>query len=137
MRRGNISLEEAVRFHGHLGPFLVLGLRIGDLAIKRLGAKRHFGVFVRVKGASKRPKSCLIDGLQLATGATFGKGNIDKIPGPRIIVSIKNLKNKTKIVFRLKKELSIRLDRLKTHEESEKMARILFKSPASELFEIN
>lgn len=32
-------LDEAVRFHGHLGPFLVLGLRVSLRAEKTLGEK--------------------------------------------------------------------------------------------------
>lgn len=33
-------LEEAEAFHGHLGPFLVVGLKAGQLALRELGTKK-------------------------------------------------------------------------------------------------
>ncbi|MCX5710376.1 MAG: formylmethanofuran dehydrogenase subunit E family protein, partial [Candidatus Omnitrophica bacterium] len=76
-----VSLKEAVNFHGHLGPYLVLGLKAGEMALRKLGCKKYFGLEVKVFGALKKPKSCFIDGLQLSTGATYGKGNIQKYKG--------------------------------------------------------
>jgi len=74
------SLEEliqrAVSFHGHLGPFLVLGLRMGLLAKRRLGFEGHFDVRGLALTGAQTPVSCIVDGLQTATGATLGKGNI-------------------------------------------------------------
>lgn len=135
MKQGKISLKEAVKFHGHLGPYLVLGLKIGELALTRLKAKKYFGLDLSVKGADKRPKSCLIDGLQLSTGATYGKGNIEKKLAKFIKVSVKNLKNNKRIVFKLKKSLIKKLDNIKTHSESEKMAQQLYKSRPEKLFD--
>ena len=137
MKQSTITLSQAVRFHGHLGPFLVLGLKIGNAAIKRLKAKRYFGILVSVEGADKKPKSCLIDGLQLATGATFGKGNIKKRAAKFIKVSVRNLKNNKRIVFKLRKSLIKKLDSIKTHSESEKLARRLYSEPESKLFDFN
>ena len=31
-------------FHGHLGPYVVAGLRMGRYALARLGADPHFGI---------------------------------------------------------------------------------------------
>ncbi len=53
----NISLKEAVRFHGHLGPYLVIGILAGQLAVKKLKSKRYFGLEVKVWGANKKPKA--------------------------------------------------------------------------------
>ncbi len=135
MKQSTITLAQAVKFHGHLGPFLVLGLRIGNAAIRKLKAERYFGILVSVEGADKKPKSCLIDGLQLATGATFGKGNIEKIGAKSIKVRIKNLRNNKRIVFKLKHSLIEELDSIKTHSESEKVARRLYGENESKLFD--
>lgn len=135
MKHDTITLAQAVKFHGHLGPFLVLGLKIGNAAIKRLKAERYFGILVSVEGADKKPKSCLIDGLQLATGATFGKGNIEKKTAKFIKVRVKNLSNNKIIAFKLKDSLIEKLDGIKTHSESENMARRLFATPESKLFD--
>jgi len=83
------KIKEAVKFHGHLGPYLILGVLAGEIALKRIGVKKYFGLEVKVYGANQKPKSCLIDGLQLSTGATFGKGNIRKLAGKNIKISVK------------------------------------------------
>ncbi|MCR4404172.1 MAG: formylmethanofuran dehydrogenase subunit E family protein [Candidatus Acetothermia bacterium] len=75
-----ISLEELVErgaeFHGHLGPFLVCGLRMGLLALRELGSSGHSDLRATVETGTIPPLSCLIDGIQVATGCTLGKGNI-------------------------------------------------------------
>jgi formylmethanofuran dehydrogenase subunit E len=68
--------ETMRRFHGHLGPWMALGMKIGTHAFVELGFRPHFGVSVRVKGPLRRPITCMLDGLQWGTGATLGKGNI-------------------------------------------------------------
>lgn len=122
-----ITLKEAVKFHGHLGPYLVLGILAGKLAIKKLGCKKYFDLDVKVRGANKKPKSCLIDGLQLSTGATYGKGNIEKLNGNKIQILFCNLKNNKKIKIYLKESLIKKLDTLKGHKDSEDFAKSLYK----------
>ena len=68
-------LEAAVKFHGHLGPFLVLGLKAGLYANQLLG-KDYFKTNVLVETEVTPPCSCFVDGVQFATGCTMGKGNI-------------------------------------------------------------
>ncbi|MFA6350098.1 MAG: formylmethanofuran dehydrogenase subunit E family protein [Candidatus Omnitrophota bacterium] len=123
-----ISLKEAIKFHGHLGPYLVLGLLAGWQGVRSLGCKRHFGLEVKVWGADKKPKSCLIDGLQLSTGATFGKGNIKKIKAPAIKILIRDCVNNKQIVLRLKRQLICRLSRANTHILAERLAKEIYGS---------
>ena len=84
MNKNRVTLKEAIKFHGHLGPYLVLGILAGESALKKLRCKKYFGLNVRVWETHKKPKSCLIDGLQLSTGATYGKGNINKLNGSKM-----------------------------------------------------
>ncbi len=70
----------AEEFHGHLGPYLVFGLRMGLLARRRLGFEGHFDLRVTARTGSETPVSCMVDGLQISTGATLGKGNIEVRP---------------------------------------------------------
>lgn len=72
-------LAAAGRFHGHIGPFLALGLRMGLLANETLG-RDPMGTKARVAVEPKPPRSCLVDGLQFTTGCTMGKGNIRMAP---------------------------------------------------------
>jgi len=128
-------LKKAVDFHGHLGPYLILGVLMGDFALKKLAAKRHFGIEAIVSGALKRPKSCLIDGIQLSTGCTYGKGNIRKLKGNIIRVLFRNLENGRKVGLALKKSLVTKLDLLKGHKDSEAFARKILNIDAVDLFE--
>ena len=63
------------RFHGHVGPYVVLGYRTGRLAIDRLGVTA-FGLRAEVRAGTRPPMSCYVDGVQLGSGCTLGKGNI-------------------------------------------------------------
>ncbi len=136
MHKNRVTIEEAVRFHGHLGPYLVLGILAGELAIKRLRHKKYFGLKVKVYGATQKPKSCLIDGLQLSTGATYGKGNIEKLDGPVIKVGFCNRINHKKIILELKDDLIRKLNKTNTHKDSELLAKRLYKTEHTKLFNL-
>jgi formylmethanofuran dehydrogenase subunit E len=129
------SLKEAVKFHGHLGPYLVLGILAGNYGIKKLKAKKYFGITVKVWGATVKPKSCLIDGLQLSTGATYGKGNIEKAKGKKLKILLRNLKNRKSLLITLKEDLVCRLSNLKGHRDAQVLAEELYaKFLPSQLF---
>jgi formylmethanofuran dehydrogenase subunit E len=136
MRGIKINLKEAVSFHGHLGPYLVLGLLAGEYALRKLNCKKYFGLEIKVWGADKKPKSCLIDGLQLSTGATYGKGNIRKLSGRSIVIFFKKKDAKQSMRLRLTRELINRLDSLSGHSDSEKFAKGLVCADVGELFNI-
>ncbi len=65
-----------VRFHGHPGPFLALGIRMGLLALRLLGSTGFRGIAAEVETGTEPPISCLVDGIQVSTGCTAGKGNL-------------------------------------------------------------
>jgi len=69
------SAQDLARFHGHLGPYIVLGYRIGRYACENL-SKNPFSLSARVYCSGTTPESCLADGVQLGSGCTLGKGNI-------------------------------------------------------------
>ena len=73
--------EWAFEFHGHQCPFMPLGYRMGKLAMHHLGvgheADHGFHVFTELGEA--HPQTCLMDGIQVATGATYGKLTISKL----------------------------------------------------------
>ena len=69
------ALRRATAFHGHLGPWLVLGLKAGTYARKRLAAS-PFELDARVFCPAGPPHTCFVDGVQFGSGCTMGKGNI-------------------------------------------------------------
>lgn len=63
-------------FHGHLGPFIVLGYRIGR-HVRRTFCDDPFAMQAVIHCAGTPPESCLVDGVQLGCGCTLGKRNIE------------------------------------------------------------
>jgi formylmethanofuran dehydrogenase subunit E len=75
----NPLLKAAGRFHGHIGPFLAVGLRMGQVANERLGrTPMDMKAVVWVEG--RPPRSCVLDGIQYVTGCTLGKRSIELEP---------------------------------------------------------
>ncbi len=71
-----LTFEEAIKFHGHLGPWLLIGYRAGIVARNRLKPKDIYDLQCIVRIPGKIPYSCSIDGIQASTCCTLGKGNI-------------------------------------------------------------
>ncbi len=70
-------IERGVTFHGHLGPYLVAGIRMGLLALDLLKSPGYFGISAVSEAGRKPPMSCLSDGVQIGSGCTAGKGNLE------------------------------------------------------------
>ena len=68
------EISNAVKLHGHLGPFLVIGVRIGNLAkgIFDVDVRGNAKLQVTVKTPLLTPFSCIIDGIQATTDCTIG-----------------------------------------------------------------
>jgi formylmethanofuran dehydrogenase subunit E len=74
--------EEFIRrvkeFHGHICPFVVLGLRAAEVALSRLGVGRA-GVVETIREdivAVVEVNNCFADGVQVATGCTLGNNSL-------------------------------------------------------------
>jgi formylmethanofuran dehydrogenase subunit E len=93
------ELQEAVKFHGHLCPGVVLGYRVAILARKKMGLKRSPDEELVVIVEND---TCAVDAIQFINGATFGKGNlifkdhgipaytfIERISGKQIRIELK------------------------------------------------
>jgi len=72
-------INRAVEFHGHLGPFLVLGVRMGLLARRELFPMEDGEMKAVARTGNVPSLSCLLDGIQVSTGCTMGKGNITTV----------------------------------------------------------
>jgi len=124
------SLEELAKFHGHLGPYIVLGYRIGKYARESF-CSDPFAINAVIRCSGKPPESCLIDGVQLGSGCTFGKQNIAVMPGPEVRCEF-TAKGKTLIVT-LASETTIR-ERAHDESEVERFAEELYLRTDAELF---
>jgi len=77
------SISDLAAFHGHLGPYIVIGYRMGRYARTHLNDD-PFSIIARVHCSGRPPESCLADGVQIGSSCTLGKGNITVIPGDEV-----------------------------------------------------
>ena len=83
-------LMRALEFHGHRCWASVAGVRVGLAALRTLNVKRAGGtqLFAVVEIAEDHGGMCFGDGVQYATGCTFGKGNIRKETYGKLALSL-------------------------------------------------
>lgn len=68
-----VELEErAIEFHGHGGPFMIIGLRMGLTALDKLDSRGWLGIRCQAFLRWAPPDSCVIDGVQSSTGCPWG-----------------------------------------------------------------
>ena len=128
LKIGDEMLRWAIRFHGHLGPFLVLGLRAGLRAVELFG---HDPFKLKAIVILKRaiPYTCFLDGIQFSTGCTLGKGNIEVLEGDGITVRFIHERGEFTLIVR--DEI---LEEIVSAEDMEGEALKLLKLPLSKLF---
>ena len=127
----NDLLEGAVKFHGHLGPFLVLGLRAGLLGVDYLG-KEYFELRAKVETALHPPRSCFIDGIQFASSCTTGKGNLET--NALDDVSVEFVRGARRISLVVRKDVSKTLELITSDRQAETIAREILQKTNEELF---
>jgi formylmethanofuran dehydrogenase subunit E len=68
------QITDAVGLHGHLGPFLVIGVRIGRVAKQILDPENQGKgeLYASVEVPLQTPFSCILDGVQSTTHCTIG-----------------------------------------------------------------
>lgn len=129
-----LSFKEAVKFHGHCGPFLAIGYRIGKFARKKFNSKGIMDISCVVKLPNKKPFSCVVDGIQCSTGCTFGKGNIKLKPMKNGVHVIFKNKDGNILIMKLCSEI---LEYALNCKKPEFSAYQILKKPITEIVEIH
>jgi formylmethanofuran dehydrogenase subunit E len=93
-------LLRAGEFHGHGGPFLVVGLRMGLRALRDLDACGWLDLRCRAHLRRSPPDSCVLDGIQVATGCTMGKMNMEVSEGEGVSAEFEGGRGATMIELR-------------------------------------
>jgi pyrimidine-specific ribonucleoside hydrolase len=103
LRHGHDEWKACVltdEFHGHLGVFSIIGVKMGIKAREIFNADID-KIWVESFAGFMPPYSCLNDGIQVSTGATLGQGMIkvaeEKISRPEAVFSYKNKSVKIKL----------------------------------------
>jgi formylmethanofuran dehydrogenase subunit E len=131
--------EEALsflnRFHGHIGPYVVLGYRAGLIALRSLGEDPFSKRAVSFTG-SQPPVSCFTDGVQLGSCCTLGKGNIHVEDKAEARVRFEAMDGSKTVEIFLLEETSSRISNTNGWEASEELARKMIREPDERLFAI-
>jgi len=121
-------------FHGHLGPYVVIGYRMAGLALSEIGSEGHFGVSAEVHSPLETPRSCLIDGVQIGSGCTLGKGNIMVAKAPEPAWARFTAAGGEEVTVRLRRDIPALVRELVNSEGVEAAGRAFFQMRLDSLF---
>ena len=128
------ALKKIERFHGHIGPYVVIGYKMGEIANQLFGSD-PFSKNAIVWTGTKPPLSCIIDGVQMSSGCTLGKGNImvnmEGIPKAQFTDN-----NGKQLEIRLKSHVQEEIDTMVTKDNIISFSSQLYLKSSEELFDI-
>lgn len=91
--------------HGGAGPFAVAGYRMGERALHEVNVARgSFSAEVVHEAPSEVQWTCIVDGLQAATGTSLGRLNLHLVEAPResMRTVVRNRDQHTQVEMRLR-----------------------------------
>ena len=124
------ELRRAAEFHTHLGPFLVVGLRMGRVVTRELGSE-PFTIRLTANTGRVPPHSFCVDGLQVSTPCTVGNGGL-AVADTRDM-SVVAVKGDATLSVRLREDVWQRIERECTHENQEAFACDIWEMPEDAL----
>ncbi|MCI4371289.1 MAG: formylmethanofuran dehydrogenase subunit E family protein [Thermoplasmata archaeon] len=126
------ELEALQRFHGHLGVYVTLGLRMGAIGRRRFGHYKGLNAVVRAR--AEPPMRCVLDGVQFSSGCTMGKGNISLEASPEPEVSF--VKDGRTLRIALKAGWRERVDREMSKDKEMEQSLYYYELPEHEIFDV-
>jgi len=132
-------IDKAQKLHGHLGPFLVIGVRMGMIAKKALSVADDQCGFLKasVKVPLFPPFSCLLDGIQASTSCTVGNQRLTIENSEEICVSFAKQNAAGTVKITLKPEVAEELKkRLSEDALTEEFALKIAGLPENQVFNI-
>lgn len=137
----NSIVREAADFHGHLGPFLVIGVRMGLIGLRELKTTRG-DPKLQATTILKRavPFSCAMDGIQVTTQCTVGNGKLKLKSTQKTVSAEFKLNRGRQVTVTLKpakfEELERSMPKSARSYKNIRLAREVASSPEKELFTI-
>jgi formylmethanofuran dehydrogenase subunit E len=132
-------IEYARKLHGHVGPFLVIGLKMGAAAKKALNVSDAECALLRAEVAVPLhpPFSCLLDGVQVSTTCTIGNQRLRVENSETVKATFTRQKDAKKVKITLTQHFSEQLEeKLKQDRLDEAFAWGLAELPENQLFNI-
>lgn len=126
------ELSALQSFHGHLGVYVTLGLRMGAIGKRRFG--HYKGLSATVRSRPEPPMRCVLDGIQFSSGCTMGKGNIALEAGSEPEVDFE--KDGRRLRISLRSGWRERIDREMSKDKELEQSLYYYEIPEREVFEI-
>jgi len=126
------ELQSLQRFHGHLGVYVTLGLRMGAIGKRRFG--HYKGLRAVVESQPEPPMRCVLDGIQFSSGCTMGKGNIGLESATDPAVTFEKEGRRLRVALR--PGWRERIDREMSKEKEIEQSVFYYAIPESDVFEI-
>ncbi len=126
------ELRALERFHGHLGVYVTIGLRMGAIGRRAFG--HYKGLSAVVRSAPEPPMLCVVDGVQFSSGCTMGKGNLSVEPAQDPEVTF--TKEGRSLRVALRPGWRERIEREMSKEKELEQSLFYFRLPEEELFEV-
>lgn len=134
-----LMLNNAQKLHGHLGPFLVLGVRMGMMAKKTLSVtdEKQASLKASVRVPLFPPFSCLLDGIQASTSCTIGNQRLSVENSEEICVTFTKQNAAGAVKIRFTPRLAKELEKRRSEDAlTEKFALELARTPESRLLNV-
>lgn len=135
-----LKIRNAENLHGHLGPFLVIGVRIGMLTkgISNANTWESNKLRVTARLPLSTPFSCILDGIQTTTQCTVGNQRLTiENSQSQIIVYFKQQNSNNALKIHVNPKI---LDEIKNRyskgASNEELAWEIASMPESDLFTI-
>ncbi len=133
------SIEFSRKLHGHLGPYLVIGLKMGVAAKKALDISDTECMHLTAEAAVPLhpPFSCVLDGIQVSTTCTIGNQRLKIKNSKTIQVTFRSQKDAKALKITLTRRFSERLEQKQKQDKlDEAFAWELAELPENQLFNI-
>ena len=138
------TIRRAAEFHGHLGPFLVLGVKMGLIGMKKLKIEANARQLrIEAELPKQIPYTCTLDGLQAVTRCTFGnrKLSLKEVKSPVISTKFDAINGEKRVFICVKNEvLQTLMEKLQKAKgdtaTQEKLAWMIASMPEDKLFSI-
>jgi formylmethanofuran dehydrogenase subunit E len=129
------AIRTAEKLHGHLGPFLVIGVRMGKTAKKVLGTKGNSKLQAEATIPLLTPFSCVLDGIQAVTNCTIGNQKLRVKNSKKEIAVSFTLESAKAISISVKPEIVKKLmNRISEGSSNEELAREIARTSEDQLF---
>ena len=132
-------IEYARKLHGHVGPYVVIGLRMGAAAKKALniGDEESTLLAAEVSVPLRPPFSCLLDGVQVSTTCTVGNQRLQFKNARNVQAIFSSRKDARTVKITLAKQFREQLEQKKKQDKlDEAFAWQIAELPENQLFDV-